>query len=326
MLQTSLSEEQRQFARDVELGLSGTSKFLHPKYFYDALGSRLFELITQQPEYYPTRVEASILRECAPKIASLMGDEVSLVELGSGSSVKTTILLDSLLEESDRTHYVPIDISPSILRETADRLDARYPDLGVTPIASQYESGLEKASALVSEDASVPDRMLVLFLGSSIGNMEPEEALDFLTRIRESLAHEDALLIGLDLVKDRDVLEAAYNDAAGVTARFNLNILGRINRELEASFDLDRFSHRAFFNETESRIEMHLLSETDQRVRVGALGQSFDFAREETIHTESSHKYTRAWIEEWAARTGFRVQELFTDERSWFALALFTPV
>ena len=324
MLQTS--EERQQFAQDVALGLGEDPKHLQPNYFYDALGSQLFELITRQPEYYPTRVEASILRECAPKIASLMGDEVSLVELGSGSSVKTTILLESLLEESHRTHYLPIDISPTILRETADRLDARYPGLGVTPIVSQYESGLERASDLVSKDASVPDRMLVLFLGSSIGNMEPEEALDFLTRVRESVAHEDAVLIGLDLVKDRDVLEAAYNDDAGITARFNLNILSRINRELEASFDLRSFSHRAFFNETESRIEMHLVSEIDQRVRIGALGRSFGFSRAETIHTENSYKYNPDWIEEWAARTGFRVQELFTDEKSWFALALFAPV
>ena len=314
-----------EFARDVEVGLESSPKFLYPKYFYDARGSELFETITRQPEYYPTRTEAAILRGSAPDIAELMGDTVSLVELGSGSSVKTTILLESLLESSDEVHYMPIDISPTILEETASRLDRHYPELDVTPIASQYETGLAKASTLVAEDEGVPDRMLVLFLGSSVGNMEPEQATEFLSSIRAQLEDRDALLVGFDLIKEESVLNAAYNDAAGVTAEFNLNVLARINRDLGGEFDLDRFSHRAFFNREASRVEMHLASGTAQDVPVSNLRRAFHFEPNETIHTENSYKYTRGSIEGHAEAAGFRVSELFTDQRNWFALALFSP-
>ena len=313
------------FVQDVAAGLGKTPKSLKPKYFYDATGSELFEKITRQPEYYLTRTEAGLLRRCAPALGDIMGEDVSLVELGSGSSAKTSILLESLLESSNELHYLPIDISKTMLTATANRLDARYPELEVTPIASPYEAGLKRASTLVAEDERVPDRMLVLFLGSSIGNMELAESVDFLEGLRAHLEPNDAFLIGFDLQKDVSVLNAAYNDAAGVTERFNFNVLTRINAELGGEFDLERFEHKAFYNEARGRIEMHLVSRVEQAVAVEACARSFAFAAEESIHTESSYKYTRASIEDLAARSRFRVREMFTDESDWFALALFTP-
>ena len=314
------------FAQDVVVGLGSTPKSLKPKYFYDATGSELFEEITRQPEYYLTRTEAGLLRRCAPALSDLMGKGVSVVELGSGSSAKTAILLESFLETSEELHYLPIDISKSMLRQTADRLDARYPALDVTPIESPYEAGLKRASTLVAEDDQVPNRMLVLFLGSSIGNMEHDESVQFLKGLREHLEPKDAFLIGFDLQKDVAILNAAYNDAAGVTERFNVNMLTRINTELGGEFDRERFAHEAFYNEAGGRIEMHLRSNGRQEVVVAACQRSFSFAAEETIHTENSYKYTLASIEGLAASAGFRVRETFTDEKDWFALALFVPV
>lgn len=325
MLQTAEPSAGEDFANDVALGLGTSPKFLLAKYFYDETGSLLFEEITRQPEYYPTRTEASILEANAAAIGSHMGRAVSLVELGSGSSTKTRILLESLLKTSDELRYLPIDISPSILKETADELDEAYPGLDVTPIASQYESGLKHASDLVSENSETADRMLVLFLGSSIGNMEPRQASRFLEKVRSHLGEKDAFLVGFDLVKEAGVLNAAYNDAKGVTAKFNLNVLHRINRELEGRFEVDLFSHLAFFNAEKSRIEMHLVSAKEQRVRIGALDKTYSFRADETIHTESSYKYTPETIRDYASRAGFEIESIFTDERSWFALALMTP-
>jgi len=319
-------DTQEAFARDVADGLGSSPKSLKPKYFYDATGSDLFEEITRQPEYYQTRTEAGLLRQCAPILNDLMGEAVSLIELGSGSSAKTAILLESFLETSEELHYLPIDISKTMLSRTADRLDARYPELDITPIASPYEAGLKRASTLVAEDERVPDRMLVLFLGSSIGNMEYDESVHFLKGLREHFEPKDAFLIGFDLQKDVAILNAAYNDAAGITARFNFNILTRINTELGGEFDLDRFAHEAFYNEAAGRIEMHLRSQGRQVIAVAACERNFSLAAEETIHTENSYKYTLASIEDLAVRVGFRVREMFTDEKTWFALALFTPI
>jgi L-histidine Nalpha-methyltransferase len=326
MLQPRIIESGDEFARDVARGLETRPRVLSPKYFYDEIGSALFEDITRQPEYYLTRTEASLLRRWAPSISELVGSDVSLVELGSGSSVKTTILLESLLERYRRLRYLPIDISETILQETASELDRRYPALEVMPIASQYEAGLSRASVLVAEeDGARSGSMLVLFLGSSIGNMEPEESVDFLARLRRQLGFGDRLLVGFDLVKDEAILDAAYNDAAGVTARFNLNLLDRINRELGGEFDLDRFSHQALFNRERSRVEMHLRSSVEQEVLVKTLGRSFSFESGETIHTENSYKYTPTGIEELASAAGLAVAEIFTDEKRWFALTLLGP-
>jgi dimethylhistidine N-methyltransferase len=319
-----LAETREEFLRDVAAGLARRPYRIHPKYFYDERGSALFEEITRQPEYYLTRVEASILERSLPAIDALVDGDVSVVELGSGSSAKTRILIEGFLESHERLRYVPIDISATVLHQTAKRLDAAYRGLTVTPIASEYGPGLSAASGLLRSDDF--GRMLVLFLGSSIGNMEPAEAADFLGGLASRLSENDRLLVGFDLVKDEKVLNAAYNDEAGVTARFNLNLLTRINRELGGRFDLARFSHLAFYRDDEERIEMHLVSEELQEIRIDSLQRDVPFEAGERIHTENSYKYEKAGIEELASRCDLRVIELFTDENDWFALALFSPV
>jgi dimethylhistidine N-methyltransferase len=228
------------------------------------------------------------------------------------------------LEEQDELGYLPIDISPQILNN-AERLDSHFEGLSTIPIASEYGTGLARANRIITEQDHLPDRKLVLFLGSSIGNLEPKESLTFLQMIRDRMQDGDGLLVGFDLQKDRDVLNAAYNDRAGITARFNLNMLVRINRELDGEFELKRFSHRAFYNESEGRIEMHLISEREQDIPVRKLGETFSFEKAETIHTESSYKYTLGLIDERAQASGFETEEVFTDKREWFALALLTP-
>ena len=256
-----------------------------------------------------------------------MGDNVSLVELGSGSSAKTTILLDSFLETSDDLHYLPIDISRTMLTETADRLDRRYPELSVTPIVSQYESGLARASTLVAEDDEVPDRMMVMFLGSSIGNMEPSEARAFVRGLRAQIGDERRSAGGIRPPEGRGGAER------------RLQRRRRRHRALQpqpaehgstassrATSSSTSFEHDAFFNADEGRIEMHLRSRQEQDVAIGACGRSFHFDHGESIHTENSYKYIPEWIEELAGATGFRVQKLFTDDKEWFALALFEPV
>lgn len=315
-----------EFARDVREGLGSERKFLLAKYFYDERGSKLFEEITRLPEYYPTRTEASILEEYAGAIRNALEGDISLVELGSGSSAKTRILLENIMEEQRRLHYLPIDISPTILDETARKLDARYPRLTTIPIASEYGEGLRQATRLAIREPDVVERKLVLFLGSSIGNFEPQDAGSFLNTVRDGLQEDDALLIGFDLQKDRSVLEAAYDDAAGVTARFNLNVLRRINRELDGEFDLESFRHRAHYNETAGRMELHLVSKKEQQVAIRQLEETFGFKKEESIHTESSYKYTVPLIQEIAGNTRFEVGKVFTDPKNWYALALFYPV
>jgi L-histidine N-alpha-methyltransferase len=315
-----------EFARDVRRGLRSKPKYLLAKYFYDEEGSRLFEEITRLPEYYPTRTEASILKEHAASIRDALEGDISLVELGSGSSFKTQILLENIMEEQRRLHYLPIDISPTILDETARKLDARYPHLTIIPIASEYGEGLRKATRVTIREPQVAERKLVLFLGSSIGNFEPREAGSFLNTLRDGMGEEDALLIGFDLQKDRSILEPAYDDAAGVTARFDLNLLARINRELGGEFDLDAFRHQAHYNEPAGRMEMHLVSQREQRVAIRQLNESFGFSKGESIHTESSYKYTIPLIEEIASNARFRVGKVFTDPKKWFALALFFPL
>jgi len=315
-----------EFARDVRDGLHSEPKFLLAKYFYDEAGSKLFEQITDLPEYYPTRTEASILRENASEIRDALDGDISLVELGSGSSTKTTILLEKIMEAQKQLHYLPIDISPTILDQTARRLDARYPRLTTIPIASEYGDGLRRATRIALEAPEVTERKLVLFLGSSIGNFEPRDAGAFLDTVRNGMAGDDALLIGFDLQKDKLVLEAAYDDAGGVTARFNLNILTRINRELAGDFDLETFRHRAVYNATAGRIEMHLVSQKSQEVRIEEFKESFRLEKDEYIHTESSYKYTIPLIEWIADSAHFEVGQVFTDDRNWFALALFLPV
>lgn len=303
-----------QFREDVAVGLRGEQKTIPPKYFYDAQGSLLFEQICQQPEYYLTRTEASILAEHAGDICDEVGD-CSIVELGSGSSVKTRLLLDEYQRRDSSMHYVPIDISASMLEVTARTLIADYPYLRVEALATDYLHGL----------AALPRSKprLVLFLGSNLGNFTATEQALLFQRLKSALQVGDYLLLGLDLRKSSEVLEPAYNDAAGVTAAFNLNLLRRINRELSASFDLAAFSHLAFYNRTLHQIEMHLQSAAEQEVRVADLALQVPFRAGETIHTEISRKFDADDICAQLANYGFQPRALWTDTRGWFLVSLF---
>ena len=289
------------FADDVRSGLVASPKHLHCVYFYDAEGSRLFEQICELEEYYLTRAEAAILTEHAREIVG--EGPLELVELGSGSAVKTRILLDAA---RGRVHYVPIDVSREMLEESTAALRRDYPHLRVTPVAGDYFSGLE----LPRFDQRA--RRLVLWLGSNVGNFHRPDAAAFLRRVGP---HADGIVMGVDLRKPREVLERAYDDARGVTAQFNLNLLRRINRELGADFDVSQFAHRAVYDEAIGRIEMYLVSRKAQRVHIRALDLAVDFAAGEAVHTENSYKYSREEIAELARDAGLRVSNLWTDGR-----------
>ena len=307
------------FAQDVEDGLTARAKYLLPKYFYDVRGSKLFEKITQVKEYYPTETETSILKNYVPSIYSACKKIAMIVELGSGSSVKTKIMIGEFLRNNDQIIYIPIDIS-NILIESSKRLLDEFPKLKISGIISDYEKGL----SLVTEINKKPK--LVIFLGSSIGNFDIPEIENFLDMIRESLNDDDFLLVGFDMDKDRKVLHAAYNDKQGITRDFNLNILNRINRELDADFNMDQFRHYAFFNEKKSRIEMHLVSKIDQMIKIGSLNRTIRFRQGETIHTENSYKFTREMIQNFAVKAGFSIVKKWSDPRRYFSLVLFKPI
>jgi dimethylhistidine N-methyltransferase len=302
-------------APDVLQGLSSEPKHLPPKLFYDAEGSCLFEQITQTQEYYPTRTERTILEDYAGEIIESAGRNLTLVELGAGSANKTRVLISALLRRQLRLEFHPVDVSPTALKDALARLNGDFPRLRVRPIVADYSQGLP-------ELAQISGRKLVLFIGSTIGNFEPEEAMAFLKRIRSSLAAGDALLIGFDMVKDARTLREAYNDTAGVTARFNKNLLARINRELGADFDLDEFQHVAFWNPRKSRIEMHLESRVDQVVRIPDLDRSFHFSFGERIHTENSYKFTSSSIARLLRRSGLKLEHRWTDPKGWFSVVL----
>lgn len=296
--------------RDVLDGLLGTPKTLPAKLFYDETGSRLFELICTLEEYYLTRAELEILHARAGEIAALAGPRCTLVEYGSGAGLKVRLLLDALDRPSA---YVPIDISRSQLDRVASELASRYPNVRVHPICADYTEPLRLDTRPAGE------RHLAFFPGSTIGNFHPAEATAFLRRVRRTIGPDGALVLGVDRRKDPRVLHTAYNDAAGVTASFNLNVLVRINRELGADFDLTRFAHRAFFNSRASRIEMHLTSRARHVVRVA--GEVIAFRRGETIWTESSYKYDLRRLEGFVSAAGFSVERLWSDaqERFWVA-------
>lgn len=298
---------------EVLQGLQSRRKTLPPKLFYDAAGAELFERICVQPEYYPTRTELSILQAHAPEIARLAGPHCALVEYGSGAGVKVRLLLDAL---ESPVAYVPIDISREQLDRVARELAAEYPGVAVVPVAADYTTPIELPA--LPERA----RRLAFFPGSTIGNFHPAEAAAFLTRIRRTVGTRGALLLGVDRRKDARVLHAAYNDAAGVTAAFNRNILSRLNREFDATFDLERFEHRAFFNDQASRIEMHLVSLADQTVLVA--GTTVRFGRGETIWTESSYKYDDERLDALVSAAGFRTLRRWTDEDERFRVVLLT--
>jgi dimethylhistidine N-methyltransferase len=300
-------------------GLTSDPKRLPPHLFYDARGSRLFEEITEQPEYYLTDAESAIFEAHADEIVAGLPDGTSLVELGAGSARKTRHLLEALLARGDGLVFHPIDVSAAALEEARQALEPDYEDLQVDPVVGRYREGL----AEVGVDGA--PAKLVVFMGSSIGNMEPDDARDFLASVRETLAPEDRLLLGTDLVKDRETLEAAYNDAAGVTAAFNRNVLERLNRELGAGFPLDDFAHRAFWNEDASRVEMHLEAEEVCTVDLGDLDREVRFEAGETIHTENSYKFTLEDVDDMVESADLAREATWTDEGERFADHVLAP-
>lgn len=310
-----MSAVDQSFADDVKKGLCGNPKQLPCEYFYDNRGFQLFEDICLLPEYYCTRAEESILRDRAEGIAAVTSDPVQVVELGSGTSAKTRWLLKALLEARERVVYRPIDICRDVLTVGASELKAEFPRLVVKPIVARYEEGLQ---ALDTDDGGI----LLLWLGSSIGNLGRGEAATFLADLRVRLRVGDLMLIGIDLIKNLKVLEAAYNDKAGVTAAFNLNLLARINRELGGDFDLKQFRHVAFYNVEESRIEMYLESCRDQLVSIANLDTKVSFKAGERIHTENSYKYDLDSIEALVNRAGLRQLNQWFDLDGFFSLNL----
>jgi L-histidine N-alpha-methyltransferase len=303
-------------AADVLRGLTATHKWLPPKWFYDDAGSALFGQITRLQEYYPTRREREVLATHASDIAA-QTQAGMLVELGAGSAEKTRVLLDALLLEGTLEHFVPVDVSDSALIEAATAVAQEYPGLEVHGVVADFEAHLELLPT--------GDRRLVAFLGGTIGNFEPAPRADFLSRVAESLRPGDSFLLGTDLVKDPDRLVRAYDDAAGVTARFNLNVLAVVNRELGADFDLSAFSHVAVWNAEEHWIEMRLRSDRAQTVHVKALDLDVSFAAGEMMRTEISAKFTRARVEREFAAAGLRLASWWTDRAGDFAVSLGLP-
>ena len=298
------------FARDVAQGLSSQHKTLPCRYFYDARGSELFEEITRLPEYYPTLVETGILRACAADFGrKLSGGPSVLIEFGSGSSVKTELLLEIL---PGIVRYIPIDVSASALDAAAARLASRFPRLEVRPVIGDFTRPI----AMPAETGGLSK--IGFFPGSTIGNFTPDETIGLLTAFRSTLAPAGRLLIGADLKKDLDVLIPAYDDAAGVTAAFNLNLLARINRELGGNFDLTRFRHTVRYDAIRGRIEMHLESLCDHVVTVA--GQSYRFKAGETIHTENSYKFTIDELQTLARKAEWKPEHVWTDERGYFSV------
>jgi dimethylhistidine N-methyltransferase len=296
------------FARDVLDGLARPQKALSPKYFYDDTGSELFVEITKLPEYYPTRTELGILAGRAAEIAALIPQDAAIVEFGAGATTKIRLLLAA----HEVAAYVPVDISGDFIATQAEALRRDFPKLAVYPVAADFTQGFELPQA-------VHDRPKVgFFPGSTLGNFEPQEALQLLRGARAILGHGARMIIGVDLEKDDDVLVPAYDDAAGVTAQFNLNVLIRINRELGGDFDLAAFGHRAIYNRDEHRIEMHLVSLRDQTVQL--LGRSFDFRAGETIHTENSYKYSLERFRALARESGWRPTQCWTDADAMFSV------
>jgi dimethylhistidine N-methyltransferase len=316
LIELTAGDPVAEFAKDVAAGLTAEPKHLSCRYFYDREGSRLFEAICELPEYYLTRAETEILQRHACEITSLFHGDVTVVELGSGSAVKTRLLLEALLP-GRRVRYVPIDICRPVLDESAADLLERFPTLEIVAVSAEYHEGLRH----LRSECDRP--RLILWLGSNIGNFTRAEAAAFLRRIRDTMASSDRILVGVDLRKDRAVLEPAYDDAAGVTAAFNLNLLARINHELNANFDLGAFQHRAIYNQDLGRIEMYLVSTRLQTVTIGRIGLMVQFAAGETIHTENSYKYTLAEIHAVAAAAGLQDQCYWQDASGRFNVHLF---
>jgi len=302
---------------EVIAGLTQPQKVLPAKYFYDEQGSKLFEAITQLPEYYPTRVEINLLREHRETIAQLVKDDVWLLEYGSGASLKIRLLLQAIRPNC----YVPMDISKDFLLASAESLMEDYPWLNVYAACVDYSQPVRLPADMITSA-----QKLGFFPGSSIGNFSPQEAQIFLQGVRQTLGKDGAMLIGIDLQKDKQVLEAAYNDCQGVTAAFNFNILQHINGVLGTKFDLEHFEHKAIYSEEKSRIEMHLISTMDQIVKISDSNNpdsetaQIVFKSGETIHTENSYKYSKQGFTDLVEGAGFEVRECWSDDKEYFAM------
>jgi L-histidine Nalpha-methyltransferase len=308
-------------ASAVREGLAGRAKRLPAWLFYDAQGSSLFDQITRLPEYYLTRTERGIFAAHAAEIVAQAAKSegfcrLRIAELGAGSADKTRLLLKAAVDCQQTLLYEPVDVSSSALQAARERIEFELPGVHVLPRVMDYTQGLDLYPAAAGE------RRMVLYIGSSIGNFEPHQAAGILEIIRAGLEAGDTLLLGVDLQKEESTLLAAYDDAAGVTARFNLNMLARLNRELAAGFDLESFAHRAVWNPVESRIEMHLESLTDQQVQIPALDLEVSFAAGERIHTENSYKYAPGQAEAMLSAAGFDPESTWTDAQGWFAVCL----
>ena len=316
------AEESFSFADDVRKGLTAVRKAIPPRYFYDDLGSALFEAITHTPEYYVTRAEVEVLTSNRREIATSFGEVAQIIELGSGSGRKTRIVLDEILRAGHSLEYIPVDVDVSMLQKAGIDLLAMYPNLTVTAVSADFSH----ASRAVRETVTRTGSITVFFLGSTIGNLDADESVALLRDIKAMLQPGDKLLLGVDLKKPKDILDAAYNDILGITAAFNLNLLQRINRELGGRFDLHSFGHRAFYNEERSRIEMHLVSLREQSVRIDRIGIEASFHEGETIHTENSYKYDEKDVESLAKQAGYEVSQRWVDSNNWFADVLLVAV
>ena len=300
--------------REIVDGLSGEQKQISPKYFYDERGSKLFDDITRLPEYYLTNTELGIMRDNIDEIVELVGKQASLIEFGSGSSLKTRILLEHL---SELAAYVPVDISEEHLHASAEKIRARFPHIDVLPVVADFTKEFDLPKPMV-----MPIRNVVYFPGSTIGNFEHDMAMELLRVMHHEAGKNGALLIGVDLQKDPEVIESAYNDSAGVTAEFNLNVLQHLNRDYGANFDLDEFSHSANYDPEKGRVVIELVSQADQTVELG--DAEFDIADGEAILTEYSHKYTLDGFAAMANAAGFKVEKVWTDAKKLFSVQFLT--
>ena len=306
------------FADELFQSLNQKQKSIDPKFFYDEKGSKLFEKICSLPEYYLTRAEISILKQLEQKFPSYLDGDFRLVELGSGSSTKTQVLIDVLVKLQKHVEYFPIDIS-KILKDSCLKLQYNYKTLHITGIIDNYERGLEFVKDYDDK------KNLIVFLGSSYGNFYPEDGLVFLQKINSFMKKNDLFLIGLDLVKEKTILEKAYNDTRGITAQFNLNILERINLELNGNFNSEKFEHHAFYNESKRRVEMHLVSKVEQEVNIRGIKEIIKFKKDESIHTENSYKFTSEQIEN-MIKESFQIVKIWTDKKKWYSVILMTPI
>jgi dimethylhistidine N-methyltransferase len=309
-----------EFQSDVLKGLNSTPKYLHCKHFYDERGSQLFESICETPEYYVTRTEISVLEEFSDEISDLIGKQSTIIEPGAGSMKKTTILLAAL---DDPKRYIPTDISKEFLFTSIKPLSKTFPGLSIDPMELNFNHAqrfkeIIRAVSPVNTSLNSYGKNIVFFPGSTIGNFQPIDAKEFLLNISTSLRSNDAMLIGVDLVKNIEILEAAYNDKQGITAAFNKNLLERIKNELSVDIKINQFSHKSLFNNDENRIEMHLMSDIDQTISID--GQCINFRKGESIHTENSYKYHIEDFSKLAREAGFSPVKCWTDKDNLFSL------